>query len=285
MNIYALQNSYVFQQQKQQQIAEQMNKYENSIAEYNMTKLVKFYTAAINSAETSNEAQYLAESLNGLLSNYGKSIADIDGINNPLLTDPTTQTKAGHAKQRGNAQDKEVIKDLSDEFGIDVKKRGTTKDWLEKAKKDDNVRVLDKDGKDVTAEREGRIKKGDILEVNSKKHGLVKIAVGGDGEINGGDDRVIAMGNKAAANGIFHGLNEINNAPQQNAATQAVANGINPIFGQNNDPNLELLGIDPQQANMFTQEEIKNLLAAILNNALSSIEQKEYKQQLNAMAA
>ncbi|MEW5819621.1 MAG: hypothetical protein AB1782_05470 [Cyanobacteriota bacterium] len=283
VNIYAMQNSYLFQQQKQQQIAQQMEKYNNSLSEYNMEKVIKFYTQAINSAESSNEAKYLAESLNSLLSNYGKSIDDVKGINNPLLTDPAATT-GGKGKQRGNAQDKAVIKDLSDEFGIDVKKRGTTQDWLEKAKTDDRVRVLDSNGKDVTNEREGRIKNGDILEVKSEKHGLVKIAVGGDGEINGGDDKVIAMGGKTAANGIFHGLNEINTLNQEKNLVAGGGNGIATNLFNKLNPEEELLNPETNTTQIFTQNEIKNLLAAILNTALSDIEKKEYQKQIQQIA-
>jgi hypothetical protein len=277
MSIYALQNSYIFQQQKQQQIAKQQEKYQNSIADYNLQKVVKYYTQAINSAENANDAKYLAEALNGFLSQYGKSVQDVDGINNPHLTDPTAAGKAG-GKVRGNAQDKEVIKDLSSEFGIDVKKSGTTKDWLEKAKNDERVRILDKNGQDITAEREGRIKKGDILEVKSEKHGLVKIAVGGDGEINGGDDKVISMGGKEAAQGIFHGLNEINNLPPQ--ANQAAAG--NPVFAGMINPLDSTNESETKTQNLFTEQEIKHMLAAILQNALMSAEQKEYDKKLQA---
>jgi hypothetical protein len=280
-SIYGAQNAYLYQQQMQMKLQQQMEKYNNSIADYNLQKVIKYYAQAINSAESSQEAKYLAEALNGFLSKFGMSADDVKDIANPLLNNPAAEGgKAGHAKQRGNAQDKAVIKDLSDEFGIDVKKSGTTKDWLELAKKDDRVTILDSNGKDITAEREGRIKKGDILQVESKKHGQVKIAVGGDGEINGGDDRVIAMGDKAAANGIFHGMNEINNVPAAGGNQQA--GGANPILGG-------LLGaIDPAaEANnntmaLFTPEEINHILAAILQNALMNAEQKENEKKYQA---
>lgn len=283
MSISLLQNNYIYQQQQQQKLAQQMEKYNNSISDYNLQKVIKYYTAAINSADNANDARYLADALTGLLSQHGQSIDDVKGISNPLLNDSTATAAAGKKKTKGNAQDKAVIKDLSEEFGIDVKKRGTTKDWLQKAKTDENVKILDKDGKDITAEREGRIKRGDILEVNSKKHGKVQISVGGDGEINGGDDKVIMMGGKAAANGIFHGLNEINNAPKNNSETKGnnvIANTslstgnatINPFNTED----------QAQTENLFTENEIKNLLAAILNNSLSTIDEKEYKKNLAA---
>lgn len=278
MSLVSMQNATLYRMQKQQELSEQSKKYNNSIAEYNMNKVIKYYTQAINSAESAGEAKYLAESLNSFLSTYGKSIDDVDGISNENLTDPAAaKAKKAHGK-RGNAQDKEVIKDLSDEFGIDVKKRGTTKDWLALAKKDENVRILDKNGKDITAEREGRIKKGDILEVKSKKHGKVQIAVGGDGEINGGDDRVISMGGKTAANGIFHGLNEVNKVPQKEY-TVAGGNGVT---------NLALNPFETQETELakedtfFTNEEIKHLMAAIMDTAIEEAEKKELKKQQQA---
>lgn len=280
MSLVSMQNATLYQMQKQQELSQQFQKYNNSIAEYNLDKVIKYYTQAINSAETSGEAKYLAESLNGFLSSYGKSMSDVDGITNPLLNDASaTAGKAGHAKKRGNDQDKAVIRDLSDEFGIDVKKRGTTKDWLELAKKSDDVRILDKDGKDITAEREGRIKQGDILEVNSKKHGKVQIAVGGDGEINGGDDRVISMGGKTAANGIFHGLNEINTVP---ANTNAVPTGGNATGGLALNPFEATEETNLKTENIFTQEEIRHLMAAIMNTALAEAEQRELQKQQKA---
>ncbi|MEW5818694.1 MAG: hypothetical protein AB1782_00760 [Cyanobacteriota bacterium] len=284
-----LQANNLYMQQKQLQLAKQMEKFQNSLAEYNLQKVVRFYTDAINSAESSNDARYLAESLNSILSTYGKSIGDIDGINNPLLNDPAAGAagKAGK-KQRGNPMDKAVIKDLKEEMGL---KSSKDKDWLELAKKDDRVRILDKEGNDVTdklnADNMKQMKNGDpklqgyVLEVKSEKHGLVKIAVGGDGNINGGDDKVIAMGNKVAAEGIFHGMNQVSNLQ---------GNGLNSLTGGNNllaglsPEDLDLLGIDKSKGQLFTETEIKNLLAAILNDALTSIEKEEYNKKINSMA-
>ncbi|MEW5822544.1 MAG: hypothetical protein AB1782_20290 [Cyanobacteriota bacterium] len=271
--------------QHQLNLIQQMGKYQNSIAEYNLNKVIKYYKDAINSAQTSQEAKGLSESLATILSAHGKALSDVDGLNTNLVN--ATAGAAGKAGgQKGSAYDKQVIADLSSEFGIDVKKSGTTKDWLEKAKQDQNVRILDKNGKDITNERTGRIKQGDILEVNSKKYGLVKISVGGDGEINGRDDKVISVGGQAAANSMANGLNQINNKPQQNYA----ANKINPIM------NPFSLGItDPTQTglenantlqteSMFSDDQIKNLIAAILQQSLFSIQQKEYENYLKQVS-
>jgi hypothetical protein len=279
--------------QHQLNLIQQGSKYQSSIADYNMQKVIRYYKDAINSAQTSQEAKGLAQSLEGVLSSYGKGLSDVKGLNTNLLNaaDGNAAGKAGHAKQKGSAYDKKVIADLSDEFGIDVKKSGTTKDWLAKAKQDENVRVLDKSGKDVTNEREGRIKNGDILEVNSKKQGLVRIAVGGDGEINGGDDKVLSVGGKAAAGNMLEGLNQVNNnVPQAQPQTQATANtgnifdlGLNAL--NPTDPLQQAQNPQTQQS-LFSENQIKSLIAAILNQSVYSIEQQEQnKYQQNLLSA
>lgn len=277
--------------QHQLNLIKQADKYNNSIAEYNMTKLISYYKSAINSAESSNEARGLAESLQALLQGQGKSLSDVDGLNTNLLNGTQQAGKGGHG-QKGSAYDKQIISDLSSEFGIDVKKSGTTKDWLEKAKTDKDVRILDKNGKDITAERTGRIKKGDILEINSKKHGLVKISVGGDGEINGKDDKVLSVGGKAAANSMEQGLNQINNGPQKNntQANTQTHNQTNPITNINPFNNTQ--AIDPTlnadnllDTGTFSDQQIKNLIAAILNQSMFNINQKETEDYLKQYKA
>lgn len=286
--------------QHQLNLIRQTEKYNQGIAEYNLNKVIRSYKDAINSAETSQEARNFAQALESILSNNGKSLSDVKGLNTDLLNATTANANMAKAnaagntakadtKQKGSTYDKEIIKDLSEEFGIDVKKSGTTKDWLEKAKQDQNVRILDESGKDITAEREGRIKKGDILEVNSKKHGLVKISVGGDGEINGNDDKVLSVGGKAAANSMVNGLNQINNVPNQ-AGQEIAANQTNPLTTAN--PFAQAM-IDPEKAaqmnayngnamqSLFNEDQIKNLIAAILQQSLYSIDNKEYERYLN----
>ena len=278
-------------QQHQLNLIKQADKYNNSIAEYNMTKLISYYKSAINSAETSNEARGLAESLQSLLEGQGKSLSDVDGLNTNLLNGTQKAGKGGHG-QKGSAYDKQMIADLSDEFGINVKKSGTTKDWLEKAKTDKDVRILDKNGKDITEERTGRIKQGDILEINSKKHGLVKISVGGDGEINGKDDKVLSVGGKAAANSMEQGLNQINNGPQKKntQANTQTHNQTNPITNINPFGNTQ--AIDPTlnannllDTGTFSDQQIKNLIAAILNQSMFNINQKETEDYLKQYKA
>lgn len=284
--------------QHQLNLIQQMGKYQNSIAEYNMNKVIKYYKDAINSAQTKDEAKGLAQALEGILAAKGQGLGDVKGLNTDLLNAAAGnnaaagKAKAGVGGQKGSEYDKQIIADLSGEFGIDVKKSGTTKDWLEKAKTDQNVRILDANGKDITNERQGRIKQGDILEVNSKKHGLVKIAVGGDGEINGKDDKVISVGGQAAANSMMNGFNQINNVPANqnpgvigNNATQTnpINNPFNP-FGTNVN-NTDQAAIMNQANNkvnsLLNEDQIKNLIAAILQQSLFSIDQKQYEKYLN----
>ena len=219
-------------QQKAANLNQQNNPYSGMIQD-NQWKVIRATIDEINSAQDQATVQSKTAELEGILSGFGMNMGQVsDQINNTNIQNPTDVTAAaGHAKQHGTKFDKEVIADLSAEFGIDVKKAGTTKDWLALAKKDENVRVLDKSGKDVTAEREGRIKHGDILEVNSKTKGKVQISVGGDGEINGGDDKVISMGNQALGNNATNGINQLNTPNAQNQQHQQTNNVANNIFG------------------------------------------------------
>lgn len=51
---------------------------------------------------------------------------------------------------------------------------------------------------------------GEILTLHSQTKGDVKIQVGGDGEINGGDDQVLAQSTVAATNSASTGLSSVN---------------------------------------------------------------------------
>lgn len=104
-------------------------------------------------------------------------------------------------------QTKQIIKEVSDEFGIDSTARGTKAIWKERAKTDPNITV-----------------EGDVLTINSKQHGVVKIQMGGDGEINGGDDKLLSVGGQAAGNAVNNGLNQINNPNAPTAAPTAATN-------------------------------------------------------------
>lgn len=275
--------------QHQLNLIKQNEKYNQGIAEYNLTKVIRAYRDSINAAETSNEAKGLAESLQAILTAFGKTLGDVDGLNTDLINGLQNAAAGGKHGQKGSAYDKAIIKDLSEEYGIDVKKRGTTKDWLALAKKDENVRVLDKNGNDVTNERTGRIRHGDILEVNSKKHGKVQISVGGDGEINGGDDKVISIGGKTAANNMMNGMNQINqqqpkqanqHANHANNNHAAPANNIfaNTLLGTENPMELAQNPLMENSGNLFSEKQIKSLIAAMLNQSIYAIEQREYEK-------
>ncbi|EKE02126.1 MAG: hypothetical protein ACD_20C00422G0001 [uncultured bacterium] len=155
-------------------------------------------------------------------------------------------------------RDKAVIGDLNTQFGIS--KSGDQKsEWEKLSLTDSRIKIYD--GK--TGElKKGSIKKGDIVQVESTKHGLVKFQAGGDGAINGRDDRVLAVGTQTAAQGVNAGLNNINEGlataqvpqvqeAQQLAKLQVAANPqLNNLANQN-----------PYQ---LSDADIKNLLAAIM---------------------
>lgn len=280
-SVYMAQYASIAKEQLQMKLMQDMQKYMNGLAEDNLQQAIRHYTNAINSAESGEQARWLAQQLEGLLSNFGMGLGDVQGLN-MAAANGANAAKGHGGGVRGDARDKAVIKDLSDEFGIDVKKSGTTKDWAELAKKDERVTILDKNGNEV--QRDDRVHNGDILVVNSQKYGQVKIQVGGDGEINGGDDKVLSISNQAAAQSIYGGLNQIGNKMHEATGAQNVANGgnaANPLLQALGikDPNaIDELGLDLQQLYNFSPEEIKHLMAAIYNN----IEEKEYKPQIQA---
>jgi hypothetical protein len=104
--------------------------------------------------------------------------------------------------------------------------------WAERAKSDSRIKVFDKEtGADKS--KSGKISGGDIIEVQSQKYGTVKIQAGGDGEINGKDDLILAMGAKTAVNSMASGLKQMNAAPANKNATSnntnAAAEGALPL--------------------------------------------------------
>jgi hypothetical protein len=60
----------------------------SGVEDYNMQKLVSYYRGAINSAQNPEEARAFAQSLEGVLSNVGKGLNDISGLNTAKLTQP-----------------------------------------------------------------------------------------------------------------------------------------------------------------------------------------------------
>jgi len=256
-----------------------MGKYQNSIAEYNFNKLIRYYKDAINSAQTSDEARGIAQALEGVLAQRGQGLADVQGLN----TDKLTGNQAGlegldpgkAAKQARKEQYKPMFKDLEAEFNVASNKDG---DWAKAAKENENVRILDKNGQDVTQTFNGDKLKGYTLEINSQKYGKVQIQPGGDGNINGGDDKILMVGGQAAAGNMMAGLQGINNPTQQAGLLNPLAGimGLNPTEQAAAEANQYAM-----QPGMFSEAQIKSLIAAILNQSLASIEQKEYLQQFN----
>lgn len=294
----------------QSKLMKQGQKY-NSIADYNVQKTIRYYKDAINSSKNPQESQNLAASLESFLSKYNMGLGEVGGLN--LAQAPTAlpglaagAPKAGAAPAGGlpKEEGKKVIADVSAEFGIDVKARGTKKVWKERAKTDPNITV-----------------EGEILTINSKQHGVVKIQMGGDGEINGGDDVVLSTGGQAAGNALTNGLGAINNAaPNANplapnaagqlgqVAAQQGAKVTCPVCGgkgcptcggtgkidqapqQAKDPMAQQLayaqGVDPMAAATganaatplnFNQQEIQNLVAALLFNSVYYMDQNTPK--------
>lgn len=82
------------------------------------------------------------------------------------------------------------------------------------------ITVTGKDGQTKT-----KAEQGDIITFNSAKYGQVRIEVGGDGTLDGGDDKILSVGQAVAGNAVTNGLNQINTP---NAATPPAANPATP---------------------------------------------------------
>ncbi|OGI00801.1 MAG: hypothetical protein A2104_06500 [Candidatus Melainabacteria bacterium GWF2_32_7] len=190
-------------------------------------------------ARISNQIQNLSQSSGQSLSNLGVDTGSIFSPKMALMATPNNAAApaananaivapAANAAPTANANNtketpkegavskkegEKVVDDLNTEMGIE-NKGGNLKEWAKAAKEKDEITVKDKNGKEKDGEK---IEKGDILEVKSAKHGLVKIEAGGDGEMNGKDDKVLSVGGQAAANGAQNGLNNINQAAGANA--------------------------------------------------------------------
>lgn len=153
----------------------------------------------------------------------------------PTAANPTAAPAANNAPSRTNLtkdEGKAVIADISAEFGIDVKKAGTTKDWAAKAATDPRVSVTDANGNPLELKDGQRIPRDAILTVQSEKYGTVKIQVGGDGEINGNDDKVLSVGADVAINGLANGLGAINGGKVGAANPLTAGNAATAAAGQ-----------------------------------------------------
>lgn len=232
------------------------------LSEDNMRQMIEFYVSCINTSKTPEESKKYSDLLKNFLATYGKDLGVVDGLNNPMAN-----AKAAKKGPKGDPRDKAIIKDLNEELGIELK-GGNKKIWAERSKTDDRIKIFDKDGN----QKVGEIKNGDILEVKSAKYGTVRIQAGGDGEINGGDDKVLSVGIQSAADSITAGLNQINKYDNPEKAEYgknnygAVANGVkNPIpLGQAAKPLTPGL--------LFNDDEIRNLLAALMQMAINAAE-------------
>jgi len=251
--------------------------------------LLNNLAADYKSAGTKPQQESIKSQIDNLISSMGegKSFSDVTGQDSSIFgknNGMTAQQIAGQAlggkaaggaaaqSQKGSEEDKAIISDLEKEFadqlGVKNTEAGDTKDWAEAAAKSDKVNFYDPktgealDGKKDTVQNS-------ILEFESEKYGKVKIQVGGDGELNGKDDKVIEMGGKAAAQSMEGGLKDTAGLKKEvetpkTAEAKAVTKApevaqlaeTNPVLGKMVDQ-VE----DP--ANL-SESNIKDLIAAIM---------------------
>ena len=189
------------------------------------------------------------------------------------------ENQSGISKEEG----KKIIGEVSKEFGVEAGALGTKKVWKEMAGTNENITF-----------------EGDTLTINSKSLGQVKIAVGGDGEINGNDDRVLSVGGTAAGDNMTNGLNEINgkDAPKDAADAEPVEETAEAKKTDKADAKKEAKADKaqaktptakaekPQAAKTapvekaeqpqlnFSAEDLQNILAALFSNSISNIDQQ-----------
>ena len=125
-----------------------------------------------------------------------------------------------------------ILYDLAEDLGV---ANCAEKDWFEAASSgenkdkitmyrdtnqngqiDDSDKLIDGDNSEL---RDGKYLDKDLLmQVDSERYGQVVISSGGDGNMNGADDRIISMGGQAASKSIEGGLKDAT-APKDNTAT------------------------------------------------------------------
>jgi hypothetical protein len=262
----------------QSNLIKQMNPY-GSLADYNLTQLIRQCRDAINSSQTPQEAQAIAAHLESALAQKGQTLNDVNGLNFDKLNGNLAGLQGIDAKKMAKQQRKEMYKpmfeDMKKEFGVAGNK---DRDWADAAKNNDNIKILDKNGQDVSKTFTGDKLKGYTLEINSQKYGKVSIQAGGDGVMNGGDDKITMAGGPAAAGNMTNGLNQINGMPLPNQAGQL--NPLAGLFGNNGLDPLNQNALDPNMAyanGFLNEDQIKSLVAALLNQAVFNIDQS--KQQ------
>ncbi len=239
--------------------------------------LIQYYLQQASNAQTATDAQYFQSKAAAIIQSNGIPQNALGNTPAALLNGIQGATAQGGGakpgmapiqggKQGDTGNSQAIVKDLRTEFNLREQKA----DWAERAKTDDNITIFDKDGNNKDAA--GKIDKGDIIEVKSQKHGVVRIQVGGDGVINGGDDKIISIGGQAATGSIGAGLNQLNaggtGTPAANNTTvgypnaaKAIGNPAAPQVAQSLNP-------------MFSSDELRNLLAAIFYVAMQSPEQQ-----------
>lgn len=129
---------------------------------------------------------------------------------------------------------KALMKDLASEF--DINKAGNFGEWINADKNSDKITLLE-GGFATDKNGDQKWKKGSIVEVQSEKYGTVKIQVGGDGSMNGADETILAVGNKAATENAQAGLQKTigqGTAQQLNGALPAQLNAQEGIDGLGN---------------------------------------------------
>lgn len=209
--------------------------HDQRVAQDSLRRLILYYLAEIGSARTPDEAKAISQKLQDLIGKAGGGVAT-QGVSTPAFAlkpaaGGTTAAKPAAAAAAGgtavdtggtepdgkyatkdskgsNEAGKHIIYELHMELDVS-RKGGNKEEWAERAKTDDRIKIFTADGKDKSAT--GQLDQGDILVVTSAKHGVVRIMVGGDGEINGSDDKVLSVGGQAAAQSVQTGLNKINN--------------------------------------------------------------------------
>lgn len=193
----------------------------------------------------------------------------------------TAEAKTGISKAQGGA----IMDDLNKEF---TGGKHHNKFWIDLAKKGDGkVKIYDASGNDKS--QAGKIDDGDIMVIQSAKHGEVKVQVDGDGALGSGQDFVLSVGNKAATASAGTGLTAVNNptAPTDPTATTAPTDptAVTAPTDTTEVTNIEVaaqkttatntdqdvasqiasLEKEAQASGMFSDEELRNLIAALMH--------------------
>jgi len=169
--------------------------------------------------------------------------------------DTKSATEGKGIYELGSKENRAVFDDINKELGI-ANTKGSKADWEKMAKSGDGrIKVYDGKTGELKENGQGGIKKGDIVEVKTQKYGTVKIMAGGDGEMNGRDDAVLALGTQTATANAATGLNAINQATPTAATNQV--NAANTMAD-----------VSAAGGALFNDGELNNLLAALMKAIL-----------------